>query len=322
MRWSRCVDDPAVGQQLDPQVREGLCAVAARPPQGRVGDVDDEGGGAADHLGLDATSLAVGADRQRGSGVSSHVGVHLDPADPVDDRHEGPYRGQPGRAPALDPRLPPDAGGHEVRAPVPPEVAGHLADRVERVGVRVHPGLLVDARLLGGGQLGGEVDDELGLAGPHQIGDVEPVCAVLVLRGPEDVVAEPHLRDGVQPVEDQLDVLPVLRRRRGERRRIPPARPPDPLQGRLVLVEVGVGNQPGREQVGVDGAGDRCGDGTADDLLRRRSVQRQQGPSGEGLSGHFTAPAVIPATKWRCTRRNPMTTGMLTTSDAAMIWFQ
>ena len=53
-----------------------------------------------------------------------------------------------------------------------------------------------------------------------------------------------------------------------------------------------------------------------------RPVQRQQGPLGEGLGGHFTAPAVIPATKWRCTRRNPMTTGMLTTRDAAMIWFQ
>ena len=138
----------------------------------------------------------------------------------------------------------------------------------------------------------------------------------------EDVAVERDRGDGVEPVEDQLDALPVLRRRRGERRRVPPVVRPIHCSGRLVVVEVGVGDQAGGEQVGVHGAGDRRGDGTADDLLRRRSVQRPQGPSGEGLSGHFTAPAVIPATKWRCTRRKPMTTGMLTTSDAAMIWFQ
>ena len=229
---------------------------------------------------------------------------------------------KPGRAPAFDARFAPDAGGDEVGPPVPAVVARHLADRVERVGIGVNSRLLLQARLLGGGQLGGEVDDQLGLSLAHEVSDIEPVCAVLVARGAEDAVAQPDLGNGVQPVEDQLDVLTVVRWCGVERRRIPPARPPDPLDGGLVLVEVRVGDQPGREQVGVDGAGDRRGDGTPGDLLRRRSVQRQQGPSGKGLCGHFTAPAVIPATKWRCTRRNPMTTGMLTTSDAAMIWFQ
>ena len=323
MRWSRPSTTCAVGQQLDAQVRERLLAVPARPPERR--------------FGTSKTSVAASPAsrwprrsvprRRRGAvsragGVPGHVDVHLDPTDAVDHRDEGPHRGQTGRAPAFDARFAPDAGGDEVGPPVPAVVAGHLADRVERVGIGVNSRLLLQARLLGGGQLGGEVDDQLGLSPPHEVSDIEPVCAVLVARGAEDAVAQPDLGNGVQPVEDQLDVLPVLWRGGGERRRIPPARPPDPLQGRLVLVEVRVGDQPGREQVGVDGAGDRRGDGTPGDLLRRRSVQRQQGPSGKGLCGHFTAPAVIPATKWRCTRRNPMTTGTLTTSDAAMIWFQ
>ncbi len=37
---------------------------------------------------------------------------------------------------------------------------------------------------------------------------------------------------------------------------------------------------------------------------------------------YFTAPAVRPATNCRCSNRNPATTGTLTTSEAAMTWFQ
>ena len=311
-----------VGEQLDPQVGERLVAVTAWPPQRRLGDLEVENGGVADDVGGSGAAFTGGADRQPCSGVPRHVGVHLDPADTVDDRDQGSNRGQPGRTPPLDPRRPPEAGGHEVGSPVPAVVARHLADRVERMGVGVDPRRLVKAGLLGRGQLGSEVDDQLGLARAHQVGDVEPVGAVLVPWGPEDVVAEPELADRVQPVEDQLDVLTVLRQDFGERRRIPPARPSDPLQGGLVLVEVRVRDQSGREQIGVYRAGHRRGDGTPGHPPWRRSVQRQQGPLGKGLCGHFTAPAVIPATKWRCTSRNPMTTGMLTTRDAAMIWFQ
>ena len=39
-------------------------------------------------------------------------------------------------------------------------------------------------------------------------------------------------------------------------------------------------------------------------------------------AGYFTAPAVMPATRKRCSSRKPTTMGMLTVSDAAMIWFQ
>src|SRR4051794_17702180 len=37
---------------------------------------------------------------------------------------------------------------------------------------------------------------------------------------------------------------------------------------------------------------------------------------------YLTAPAVRPATKYRCSARKPATTGMLTTRDAAITWFQ
>jgi hypothetical protein len=39
-------------------------------------------------------------------------------------------------------------------------------------------------------------------------------------------------------------------------------------------------------------------------------------------AGYFTAPAVMPATRKRCSSRKPTTMGTLTVSDAAMIWFQ
>ena len=39
----------------------------------------------------------------------------------------------------MQPDLLPDAGGHQGRAPVPAEVAGHLADELERFGVRAGP---------------------------------------------------------------------------------------------------------------------------------------------------------------------------------------
>ncbi len=45
--------------------------------------------------------------------------------------------------------------------------------------------------------------------------------------------------------------------------------------------------------------------------------------SGErGRGGHFTAPAVRPATKFFCIIRKPTTTGIDTAIEAARIWFQ
>lgn len=38
--------------------------------------------------------------------------------------------------------------------------------------------------------------------------------------------------------------------------------------------------------------------------------------------GYLTEPAVMPATRNRCSSRKPTTIGTLTVSDAAMIWFQ
>src|ERR1700722_16270782 len=41
-----------------------------------------------------------------------------------------------------------------------------------------------------------------------------------------------------------------------------------------------------------------------------------------GPPGYLTEPAVMPATRNRCSSRKPTTIGTLTVSDAAMIWFQ
>ena len=38
--------------------------------------------------------------------------------------------------------------------------------------------------------------------------------------------------------------------------------------------------------------------------------------------GYLTEPAVMPATRKRCSNRKPTTIGTLTVSEAAMIWFQ
>ena len=54
---------------------------------------------------------------------------------PVVDGHQRAHPGEPGRRPALQPHRPPDPGGHQGRAPVPAEVAGHLADVLVRLGV-------------------------------------------------------------------------------------------------------------------------------------------------------------------------------------------
>ncbi len=52
-----------------------------------------------------------------------------------------------------------------------------------------------------------------------------------------------------------------------------------------------------------------------------RNVTLRGTPSLAGPP-YLTAPAVRPATKLRCNSRKPTTIGTLTTSDAAMIWFQ
>ena len=53
----------------------------------------------------------------------------------------------------------------------------------------------------------------------------------------------------------------------------------------------------------------------------RFSLRRSRGFPGAG-PGYLTEPAVMPATRNRCSSRKPTTIGTLTVSDAAMIWFQ
>lgn len=53
-------------------------------------------------------------------------------------------------------------------------------------------------------------------------------------------------------------------------------------------------------------------------------VRDRAGESGwlPRKQGYLTEPAVMPATRKRCSSRKPTTIGTLTVSDAAMIWFQ
>ena len=59
--------------------------------------------------------------------TSTCTSTRPSPSATVDQR---PHRGEPRRVPPLQADRPPDAGGHQRRAPVPAEVAGHLADGV------------------------------------------------------------------------------------------------------------------------------------------------------------------------------------------------
>ena len=60
----------------------------------------------------------------------------------------------------------------------------------------------------------------------------------------------------------------------------------------------------------------------AGQVERQAALVGLRAQRGSAWTGHFTAPAVRPATRKRCMSRNPATTGTLTTSEAAIIWFQ
>ena len=129
---------------VDRQVVQRLLAVPARPPQPRASrDRRRRGQRGRSPPGRDrprsrprrpATSSAHASRRlsRPGSTLDVHARpgrVHVRPST-VDQRTD---RGQPGAAQACSPIGLPDAGGDQRRAPVPAEVAGHLADEVERL---------------------------------------------------------------------------------------------------------------------------------------------------------------------------------------------
>ena len=117
---------------------------------------------------------------------------------------------------------------------------------------------------------------------------------------------ELHPRDSVKPLENQLGgvesaIAPV------ERGAVLPVAGPDPRLQVFVVVEVWVGDQPRRQQVGVDAARHARGDGPAGDLRWGGAIDDLHRPAimdassglrcSDGLSGgtaHLVAPWVNP----------------------------
>src|SRR5262249_20783010 len=150
-----------------------LLPVPARPPQPGVGHVDPQR-----QLVLPGRELAVDPH-------AADLGRHLDRAlyGPLDgdgdvDAVRARVRAHLGDArprPRVQADRAPDAGRDERRAPVPAEVAGHLADEgvrlVVRAGAGAEPGRLRLRVLV----RRGELDRQLVRARAQQRGDVEAV---------------------------------------------------------------------------------------------------------------------------------------------------
>ena len=144
--------------------------------------------------------------------------------------HLRPHLGQSGDTPALQADRAPDPGGHQVRAPVPAEVAGHLADEVVRlVDRRVRPITGPLARRLGVRVRRAELHAQRIDSFDEQCADVEAVRAVHVLGAPDHGSVQQHGRDRVQALAAQVDprcavVVPV------EAGLVRPVGAPDPGQ--------------------------------------------------------------------------------------------
>ncbi len=116
------------------------------------------------------------------------------------------------------------------------------------------------------------------LALAEHVGHVEHVGAVLVRGLEHDVPVDRDGGHGVEAVEDQGAAVPVDRPE-GQGRLVDPVGEADPGQQPLVVVEVRVRDQPRGEQVGVDGAGDRGGDGPGgQDVVGDGPAVRPDGP--------------------------------------------
>lgn len=286
------------------QVVQGLAAVAAGPPQVGVGHLKCQHHVRPLHraarLGESASDGGAHGERA-GRPLRGPLDLHpqLDAAGAAVDRHQRAYAGQPGRRPPLQPDRAPDTGGHQGRTPVPAEAARHLADVLE--GFRVDVGAL-PGQCPHRGRLvvrGGEVH----LQQPVAPGDVEAVAPVHVPGAAQFPSVQGDGRGGVQAVEDQVRPL-VLGRGGGgigaggrQVADVGPGPLSDPGHVGLVDAEEGVRDQAGREQIGVDAAGDLGGQqviavaeapalGERDDFLHVRLLRRD----GPGVVGNAPQP--------------------------------
>src|SRR5699024_8835112 len=112
----------------DGEVVQGLIAVSDRPPQRRVGNLDDGccGRGPEGHVDGDVLPGDLGLQSRcracrNGAGVFD-VGVHLDTSGAVGvDGDQRTHTAQSCGTPTLQTYGPPDPGGLQIRSPVPSE---------------------------------------------------------------------------------------------------------------------------------------------------------------------------------------------------------
>ena len=260
-------------------VVERLGAVSARPPEFSLRhldrDHDRRGAGCDIQPGRVPTrDRRRDADRLRARlPLEVDLEAH-DASGAVRDR-EWAHGGEAHPGPAVDADRLPDAGGHDIRSPVPTEVARGLADRVEGVVVDVRAGAEQLLLLAGVLDRRAEGDDEVVVGvGTQEARDIPAVRPVLVLRA-RHLGAVEH--DGGDRVESLgHEIAAVVGCRDPEARRVAPVDEPDPGERGLVVLEVRIGDESGREQIGVHDArhGRRDAGGERPDEFRRHRTGR------------------------------------------------
>jgi hypothetical protein len=267
------------GPQQYGHVVEGLLAPAARPPPAYLRDAHLDRAG----VGVDGdrTAHPAGLDLHREvAGVSGPLDGHMRHEHSGVTLHSGhrPDRREPGRAPGVQPDGAPDAGAGEVGTPVPAEAAGRLADRVVRVVDHVRAGAQDQAHGVGVPDRRRERHRESVGARPQAVAHVDAVCAVHVGRRGHRLAVQLDSRHGVQALEDEVYSV-VGAGRPVDDRLVPPVGQPDPGQATLVVVQVGIGDEAGGEQVGVHRPGHRGRNRAGrHDLVRHRTPGRTESP--------------------------------------------
>ncbi len=267
------LEDPDVAVEGDLDLVQGLVTQAVRPPRLDVADAHlDRGPVLGRDDGLGGCPVASDADGHGAeAGLPFDLDVDLEPAVPatclvLDGRREDADINDVGVVPQAQADPLPDSGGDEAGAPVPAEVAGHLADEVERVLVDVR----AFAHQLGHGRgvlkSRREADlEEVGAGADVRAGG-EHVAPVHVGGGADRAAVEADLGDRVQAVADQVAVLAgQLDRFLGEVQRVEVA-------PRLAADPVLLGL--GRAVVRV--IEDACGDEVGVDAARVRSPARRR----------------------------------------------
>ena len=133
---------PRAGEP-DLEVVQRVRSVTGRPPQLGLGHGHHDNADARSHRDCHVRAVAGDVGREVEVDVVTEAGpldfdVDPDAARAVFvDGDQWAHLPEAGRVPALEPHGLPDAGGLQVRSPIPSEATGHLAHHVERVAVDV-----------------------------------------------------------------------------------------------------------------------------------------------------------------------------------------